>query len=408
MEALRPLASAGRHDLLMRTQVAIIGAGPSGLILSHLLEARGIESVVVESRSAAYVLSRIRAGVLEAGAVEALAQAGLAERLYREGMEHRGIYLQWPGERVHLDFAELCGATIWVYGQTELQKDLIAIREAAGQQILWEVADTRIEGCASGQPTVHVIDDSGAPVTIEADFIAGCDGFHGPSRQAIPESQRQAFERAYPFGWLGILAEVAPSTDELIYAWHPDGFAMHSMRSESISRLYIQVEPDEDIANWPDDRVWEALSTRMALDGWQLRTGPVLEKGITPMRSFVSAPMRYGRLLLAGDASHIVPPTGAKGLNLAIADVTRLADALADHYASASDALLDRYSDDALRRVWNSTHFSWWMTQMLHVPAAGEPHADFARQLQLVQLRDAAAGGALSVSLAQKYTGIGL
>lgn len=392
----------------MRTQVAIVGAGPSGLFLSHLLAAEGIDSIVVENRSADYVLSRIRAGVLEAGAVQALAEAGLADRLFREGMEHRGIYLQWPGERIHLDFSELCGSTIWVYGQTELQKDLIDIREAAGQQILWEVSQTRIENVTDGRPEVHLIDREGTPVVIEADLVAGCDGFHGVGRPTIPASARSTFERVYPYAWLGILAEVEPSTDELIYAWHPDGFAMHSMRSHSVSRLYIQVEPEADLADWPDDRVWEVLAERMAFEGWTLESGPVFEKSITPMRSFVSSPMRYGNLFLAGDASHIVPPTGAKGLNLAIADVTRLARAMAAHFNDSSDALLDRYSDEALARVWTSTHFSWWMTQMLHTPPADEPYADITRQLQLVQLRDAASGGPLSTWLAQKYAGIGL
>lgn len=392
----------------MRTQVAIIGAGPSGLLLSHLLAQRGIESVVVENRSKEYVLSRIRAGVLEDGAVHTLADAGLADRLYREGMEHQGIYLQWPGERAHVNFSDLCGATVWVYGQTEVQKDLIAAREADGQAILWEVSDTTVLDAASDRPSVRVVDSTGSEVKIEADFIAGCDGFHGVSRAAIPESLRTTYERVYPYAWLGILAEVAPSTDELIYAWHPDGFALHSMRSESISRLYIQVEPDADINDWPDDRVWEALATRMALPGWHLDTGPVFEKSITPMRSFVSTPMRYGRLFLAGDAAHIVPPTGAKGLNLAIADVARLADAFDGHYAHGSDAGLDTYSDAALSRVWNSTHFSWWMTTMLHTPPAGDPYGEFMRELQRVQMIDSASGGPLTVSLAQKYTGIGL
>jgi p-hydroxybenzoate 3-monooxygenase len=390
----------------VRTQVAIIGAGPSGLLLSHLLDQQGIDSVVVDNKSKEYVLARIRAGVLETGAVKTLADAGLADRLYREGMEHRGIYLQWPGERVHIDFSELCGGSVWVYGQTEVQKDLIAAREAAGQAVLWGVSETEIVGDDPAQ--VRVITSDGSEVVIEADYIAGCDGFHGVSRASIPESDRATFERTYPYAWLGILAEVAPSTDELIYAWHPDGFALHSMRSESISRLYIQVGLDADIREWPDDRIWEALATRMALTGWTLQTGSVLEKGITPMRSFVSTPMRHGNLFLAGDAAHIVPPTGAKGLNLAIADVTRLARALGAHYSHNNDSLLAAYSDEALARVWNSTHFSWWMTTMLHTPPDSDPDAAFIKELQRVQLMDAASGGPLSVTLAQKYTGIGL
>lgn len=392
----------------MRTQVAIVGAGPSGLLLSHLLGLAGIDSIVVDDCSKEHVMGRVRAGVLEDGAVRVLTEAGLGERLHLEGLEHRGIHLQWPGERVHLDFTRLCGASIWIYGQVEVQKDLIAAREAAGQPILWGVRDTRIEGIDTGRPSVHALDEDGRPVVIEADFVAGCDGSHGVNRATIPSAHRSEFERVYPYDWLGILAQVAPSTDELIYAWHPDGFAMHSMRSSEVSRLYIQVDPHDELADWPDDRVWEALATRMALPGWELKTGPVLEKSILPMRSLVSTPMRHGRLLLAGDAAHLVPPTGAKGLNLAIMDVERLATAIAAHYAEGTDALLDRYSDDALQRVWNSTHFSWWMTSMLHTPPATDPDRAFIEQLQQTQLKDAAAGGALSVWLAEHYTGIGL
>jgi p-hydroxybenzoate 3-monooxygenase len=387
----------------MRTQVGIIGAGPSGLLLSQLLAAEGIDSIIVEDRSQEYVEARIRAGVIEHDAVRTLTAAGVAERLHAEGMRHDGIYLNWPGERHHIDFPELCGQSVWVYGQTELTKDMFRIRAEAGQQIHFEASDVHIED-PLGSSRVTFTDKDGAAQVIECEVVAGCDGFHGVSRETIPESVRTVWQRVYPFAWLGILAEVAPSTDELIYAWHPEGFALHSMRSHSISRLYVQVAPDDDIANWPDDRVWEALSTRLAHDGWTLQSGPTLEKGITPMRSFVNAPMRYGNIFLAGDAAHIVPPTGAKGLNLAINDVTLLSRALSRKLNEGQDDLIDAYSDAALRRVWRATHFSWWMTSMLHVDHA-DPDADFMRQMQLSQLRYVTSSTAAATSLAENYTG---
>lgn len=387
----------------MRTQVGIIGAGPSGLLLSHLLAQQGIESVVLEDRSREYVEARIRAGVLEHGAVQTLTDAGVADRLHREAMRHDGIYLQWPGERHNINFPELCGQSVWVYGQTELTKDLFRIRTEQGQQIQFEVSDVRIDD-PLGSPRVSYVDSEGVPQVLECAIVAGCDGFHGVSRNTIPEHVRTVWQRVYPYSWLGILAEVAPSTDELIYAWHPDGFALHSMRSHTISRLYVQVEPDDVVDNWSDDRVWEALATRMALDGWALQTGPVLEKGITPMRSFVSAPMRYGSLFLAGDASHIVPPTGAKGLNLAINDVTLLSRALGRHFNDGRDDLLDAYSDAALARVWRSTHFSWWMTTMLHTDHS-DPDEAFMHQMQMSQLAYVTTSRAAATSLAENYTG---
>ena len=390
---------------VMRTQVAIVGSGPSGLLLSQILAKNGVESIVVENRSQEYVLARIRAGVIEHGAVDVLTEYGVADRLHREGMRHDGVYLQWPGERHRIDFVEACGQSVWVYGQTEITKDLIAIREADGQQFFWEVSDTAILDADTDHPRVTFVDADGSPQVIEADYVAGCDGFHGVSRQTIPESVRTVRERVYPYAWLGILAQVPPSTDELIYALHPDGFAMHSMRSESVSRLYLQVAPDDVIENWSDDRIWEGLSTRMALDGWTLQSGPTLEKSITPMRSFVSAPMRWGRLFLAGDASHIVPPTGAKGLNLAIADVNRLGTALVRAVDEGQVDLLDRYSDDALQRVWQSTHFSWWMTSMLHMPPASDPDRDFLLQMQLTQLRHVTSNPTAARGLAENYTG---
>ena len=389
----------------MRTQVAIVGAGPSGLFLSQILAQHGVESVIVENRSQDYVLARVRAGVIEHGAVDVLTEYGVADRLHREGMRHDGVYLQWGRERHRIDFVESCGHSVWVYGQTEITKDLIGARVADGQQIFWEVSDTAILDADTDHPRVTFLDSDGNRQSIEADYVAGCDGFHGVSRQTIPESVRTVRERVYPYAWLGILAEVAPSTDELIYALHPDGFAMHSMRSDHVSRLYLQVEPDDDIANWSDDRIWDGLSTRLAVDGWSLRSGPTLEKSITPMRSFVSAPMRWGRLFLAGDASHIVPPTGAKGLNLAISDVKRLGTALVAKLTGGSDDLLERYSDDALQRVWQSTHFSWWMTSMLHMPPASDPDRDFLLQMQLTQLRYVTSSPAAMTGLAENYTG---
>ena len=384
----------------MRTQVGIIGAGPAGLLLAHLLARRGVDSVVIEARSRAYCEARIRAGVLEAAAVDLLVQAGVGERLTREGLQHGGIYLQWPGERHHVDFTELCGSSVWVYGQTEVVKDLIRARVDHGGPLFFEVSDTAVRDIESDRPSVRFRDSGGAEVVVDCDVVAGCDGFHGISRPAVPVALQRVWERTYPYAWLGILADVAPSTDELIYAWHPRGFAMHSMRSPSVSRLYLQVSPDEDLTAWPDDRIWSELATRLSMDGWTLHDGPILDKSVTPMRSFVSTPMRHGRLLLAGDAAHIVPPTGAKGLNLALADVALLAPAVEEFLSGGGTALLDAYSDSAVRRVWRKTHFSWWMTSMLHA------HGDeFDRQLQLAQLRYTCLSPAAATSLAENYTG---
>ena len=393
----------------MRAQVVIVGAGPAGLLLSHLLGLAGVESVLVENRSAAYVLGRIRAGVLESSSVDLLTSVGLGERIAAEGDEHRGIYLQWTdhghGERHHLDFVDHVGRSVWIYGQTEVTKDLMAAREKAGRQAFYEVSDVALHDLGSDRPSVTFTDRTGVDQRIEADAVAGCDGFHGPSRGSIPHGVRRTWERVYPYAWLGVLADVPPSTDELIYAWHPDGFALHSMRSATVSRFYLQVRPDEDIAQWSDDRIWEALATRLGhgQDGWSLRDGPITEKSVLPMRSFVSTPMRHGRLFLAGDAAHIVPPTGAKGLNLAIADVALLARALTAWLVDGSPALVDSYSDAALRRVWRCTHFSWWMTSMLH--ATGDP---FDEQLQLSQLRWVTSSEAGAAGLAENYAGLPL
>ena len=390
-----------------RTRVVIVGAGPAGLLLSHLLDLEGIESVLVENRAPAYVLGRIRAGVLESSSVDLLTSVGLGERIAREGDEHRGIYLQWThegeGERHHVDFVDHVGRSVWIYGQTEVTKDLMAAREQAGRAAYYEVSDVALHDLESDRPSVTFTDADGVARRVEADAVAGCDGFHGPSRPTIPDGVRRTWERTYPYAWLGVLADVAPSTDELIYAWHPDGFALHSMRSATVSRLYLQVPPDEVVAQWSDDRIWTALATRLGhgQNGWSLLQGPITEKSVLPMRSFVATPMRHGRLFLAGDAAHIVPPTGAKGLNLAIADVTLLARALKAWLVDGSPSLVESYSDDALRRVWRCTHFSWWMTSMLHT--SGDP---FDAQLQLSQLRWVTGSEAGAAGLAENYAGL--
>ncbi len=387
----------------MRTQVGIVGAGPAGLLLSHLLALRGIDSVVVETRSRAYCEARQRAGILEDGAVRLLREAGLGERLDREGLEHGGIYLQFAGERHHIDFRELAGGrSVTVYAQTEVVKDLIARRLADGGALEFEVTDTAVSGLDTDRPVLSYTTADGTRQQVTCDAIAGCDGFHGICRDAIPASLLTVREREYPYAWLGILAEVPPSTDELIYAHHPDGFALHSMRTPQISRLYLQVAPDESITNWPDDRIWAGLQERFALPGWQLQEGPVLDKSITPMRSFVSSPMRHGRLFLAGDAAHIVPPTGAKGLNLAMADVAVLADTLEGLLLRGGTGAAAAYSDRCLSRVWRATHFSWWMTTMLHPTPGADP---MEMDLQLSQLRYVTASRAAAASLAENYVG---
>jgi len=390
----------------MRTRVAIVGAGPAGLLLSHLLDAEGIESVVVEARTRDYVEARIRAGILEQSTVDLLTEAGLGDRLAAEGDRHRGIYLQWPAERHHLDFVELTGRTVTVYGQTEVQRDLGRAREAAGQEIFYGVGDTAIHDPDSDRPAVSFTDAHGHARRLEAEVVVGCDGSFGPSRAAVPQADRQTWQRSYPYSWLGVLADVAPSTDELIYAWHPDGFALHSMRSAQVSRFYLQVPPDTDVSTWSDDRIWDALATRLGHDsaatgGWQLTPGPITERSVLPMRSFVQQPMRHGRLFLAGDSAHIVPPTGAKGLNLAVADVGLLAPALSAMLLKGDPTLADAYSDNAARRVWRCTHFSWWMTTMLHT--SPDP---FETQLQLSQLRWVAGSRAGATGLAENYAGL--
>jgi p-hydroxybenzoate 3-monooxygenase len=375
------------------------------MLLSHLLAAEGVESVIVEARSQDYVLARIRAGILEHSSVELLCSVGLGERIGRDGLEHRGIYLQSPGERHHIDFVDLVGRSVWVYGQTEVQKDLVSARTAAGQQILYGANDVSLHDVASDKPSVRFTDSDGSRQHLDADVVVGCDGSFGPSRDAIPDTVKRVWERVYPYSWLGVLAAVAPSTDELIYAWHPDGFAMHSMRSMQTSRLYLQVPNGTDVNQWSHQRIWAALAKRLGHTpgGWELTPGPITEASVLPMRSYVQAPMRYGRLFLAGDAAHIVPPTGAKGLNLAIADVALLAPALVALLRNNDPGPADDYSDVALRRVWRCTHFSWWMTSMLHVN--GDP---FDAQLQQAQLRWICTSRAAAAGLAENYAGLPL
>jgi p-hydroxybenzoate 3-monooxygenase len=389
--------------MTVRTQVGIVGAGPAGLLLSHLLALRGIDSIVVENRSRAYCEARQRAGLLEAGTTELLRAVGLGKRMDAEGLEHGGIYLQFAGERHHLDFKDLTGGrwvTIWA--QTEIVKDLIAARLAAGAQVEFEVSGTEVADLDQDRPLLRYTDAAGTRHEVRCDAIAGCDGFHGICRDSMPSGLVQVAERGYPYSWLGILATVPPSTDELIYSRHQDGFALHTMRTPQVSRLYLQVPSDDDLEHWPDDRIWAELRHRLEVPGWALKDGPIAEKAISPMRSFVASPMRYRRLFLAGDAAHIVPPTGAKGLNLAMADVTVLATALTSLLRDGDAGPADAYSDASLRRVWRATHFSWWMTSMLHV----DPGPDlFGPELQLSQLRYVTSSRAAATTLAENYTG---
>ena len=389
----------------MDTQVGIVGAGPAGLLLAHLLHLRGIESVVLEARSREYVEARVRAGVLEQTTVDLLDSAGVAERLHREGLVHQGLELRFDGRGHRIDFAELTGGrAITVYGQQEVVKDLIAARVEAGGELRFEVEDVSLHDLESDRPCIRYTHE-GADHALHCDVVAGCDGFHGISRPTVPDGVLRIYEREYPFAWLGILAEVAPSNEELIYCHHDRGFALHSMRSPTLTRLYLQCAPDADIEEWPDERIWEELQTRLATaDGdFVLEQGPLVEKGITPMRSFVAEPMRHGRLFLAGDAAHIVPPTGAKGLNLAAADVRVLSEALGAWYEGGDESGLDAYSDTCLRRVWRVQHFSWWMTSMLHRFGGDDP---FEPRLQRSQLHYVVSSRAAATTLAENYVGL--
>lgn len=390
----------------MRTQVGIVGAGPAGLLLSHLLHLQGIESIIVESRSREYCETRIRAGVLEYGTAALLDEAGVGARMRREGLEHHGIYLRFSGRDHHINFPELTGGKhIIVYAQHELVKDLVAARLAAGTPIYFEAENVAVEAIDSAQPHVQ-FRHGGKDQRIDCDFIGGCDGFHGICRPSIPAGALKIWENIYPFAWLGILAQTAPSSDELIYARHSCGFALLSMRSPEISRLYLQCRPDEDLNEWPDERIWNELKLRLARDdGWVLRDGAVLQKGITGMRSFVAEPMQFGRLFLLGDAAHIVPPTGAKGLNLAAADVRVLAHALDTFYKGKDSTLLAAYSATCLSRVWKVQRFSWWMTSMLHQsPQGGAP--EFFDNIHLAELEYVASSRAAATALAENYVGL--
>ncbi|WP_204060495.1 4-hydroxybenzoate 3-monooxygenase [Microbispora corallina] len=389
----------------MRTQVGIIGAGPAGLLLSHLLHLRGIESVVLERRSREYVERRVRAGVLEQGTVDTLADAGVGERLKREGLVHRGIELRYGGAGHRIAFERLVpGRAITVYGQQEVVKDLIAARLAAGGDVRFEVDDVAVHDLAGDRPYLTFTDAGGTARRLGCDVVAGCDGFHGVSRPSIPEGVLTEYHRDYPFAWLGILAKVRPSSEELIYARTERGFALHSMRSPEISRFYLQVAPDEQLSAWPDERIWAELRSRLeTVPGFALTTGDIVEKGITPMRGYVAEPMQYGRLFLAGDAAHIVPPTGAKGLNLAVADVRVLTEALVPFFADGSTGALDGYSEACLPRVWRAQHFSWWMTTLLHTFDSDDA---YARRLQTSHLDYVTSSEAGGTTLAENYVGL--
>ncbi len=387
-----------------KTQVGIIGAGPAGLMLSHLLARAGIDSVIVERRSREYIEKRIRAGVLEQGTVNLMRDTGLGARMDREGLVHRGISLRFEGEDHRIAFDELTGgSTITVYGQQEVVKDLIAARMAAGARLHFEVDDVSVHDIDSEKPRLRFT-RAGEQVELECDFIAGCDGFHGVSREAIPSGVLTRYEREYPFGWVGILASVAPSAEELIYASHERGFGLLSMRSPTLTRLYVQCDRTDTVEDWPDDRIWEELHLRLATDdGFTLTEGPVVEKAIAWMHSVVTEPMQYGRLFLAGDAAHIVPATGAKGLNLAVADVRVLAAAFDAWYRTGATGALASYSATCLRRIWRAQHFSYWMTTMLHRFPGDNA---FQRKLQLAQLRWVSTSREAAASLAENYTGI--
>jgi p-hydroxybenzoate 3-monooxygenase len=386
----------------MRTQVAIIGAGPAGLLLGQLLHKYGIHNIILERHTGEYVLSRIRAGVIEQVAVDLIDEAGVGARMHREGLVHDGTQICVDGVRRRIDFKELTGKTVMVYGQTEITKDLMDGRAAAGAPTVYAASDVALHDILADRPRVTYRAD-GQDHQIECDFIAGCDGFHGISRQSVPPDAIASYERVYPFGWLGLLSDTPPVSEELIYVRHSQGFALCSMRSPTRSRYYIQCSLDEDVEAWPDQRFWGELKLRLDAQARdRIVTGPSIEKSIAPLRSFVAEPMRVGRLLLAGDAAHIVPPTGAKGLNLAASDVRYLSHALAEHYREKSAAGLDHYSDRALARVWKAERFSWWMTTLLHT----FPDSAFDQKMQLAELDYLFASRAASIAFAENYVGL--
>ena len=389
----------------MRAQVGIVGAGPAGLMLSHLLHRAGISSVIVEARSRAYCEARIRAGLIEQWAADMLVETGVGARMRRESMVHDGIHMAFGGALHHIDFHKLVGKRVTIYGQQEVVRDLIARRLADGGQILFECSDVSIAGFDGQAPQIrfrHAGKGQKLDQVIDCDFIGGCDGFHGVCRPSIPAKSISIYEREYPFGWLGILAEAAPVADELIYAYHPRGFALFSMRSPTLVRYYLQCAPDEDLARWPDNRIWDELETRLG-GTKKLARGPLVEKIVAQMRSFVAEPMRHGRLFLAGDSAHIVPPTGAKGMNLAFADVRVLSRAIAAFYRNGATALLDSYSETCLRRVWKAQRFSWWMTRLMHLFPEETP---FDRRRQVAELDYVTSSEAAAKSLAENYVGL--
>jgi p-hydroxybenzoate 3-monooxygenase len=387
----------------MRTQVGIVGAGPAGLMLARLLRLNGIDSVVIENRSRDYIETRVRAGLIEHWAADLIDEVGAGERMQREKLLHWGINIDIDGDLHAIDFKALVGKRVTIYGQQEVVKDLVALRLADGGPLLFEVDDVGVHDIAGTRPKIRFT-HAGKAQEIDCDFIGGCDGFHGICRPSIPDGVLKTFERGYPFGWLGILSESPPPDDELIYAYSDRGFALYSMRSPTLSRLYVQCDPDGDIASWPDARVWDELHQRLA-GARPLKQGAVLQKGITPMRSFVAEPMQYGRLFLAGDSAHIVPPTGAKGMNLALADVVYLSRALAAYYKNGRDDLLQRYSATCQRRVWKAQRFSWWMTQMLH---RFPDEQAFDHRRQLADLDYLVHSEAARRSLAEQYVGLPL
>jgi p-hydroxybenzoate 3-monooxygenase len=388
----------------VRTQIGIVGAGPAGLVLAHLLHLQGIESVVIESRSRKYIEERVRAGLLEQGTVNLLIETGVGERLQRECLTHRGIALRFNRQSHRIDFNALTGGkTVAIYAQQEVIKDLVAARLVAGLPIIFEADDVSVHGFDSANPSIRyrTVD---ATEELHCDYIAGCDGFHGICRPSIPAGVLTEYERLYPFGWLGILAQAPPSSDELVYCYHERGFALLTMRTREVSRLYLQVPHDEDIDNWSDDRIWSELRLRTAADGdWKLNEGAIFQKNIAGMRSYVVEPMQYGKLYLAGDAAHIVPPTGAKGLNLAVADVRIMAQGFAEFYKTGKSHLLEHYSEICLRRVWKAQRFSWWMTSMLHRFDTNNP---FDERRQIAELDYVTSSRAAMTSLAENYVGL--
>jgi p-hydroxybenzoate 3-monooxygenase len=388
----------------LSTQVGIVGAGPAGLLLGQLLHVNGIDSVIVENRSREYVIDRVRAGVLEQGTVDLLVAAGVGARVQSAGLRHEGLYISFQGQRHRIDLAELTGGkVITVYGQNEVVRDLIEARQDTQRPLYFDAEHVAVDDLQSPHPVIRFRHD-GLDHEVRCDFIAGCDGFHGICRPSIPDGVLTVYERAYPFGWLGILAEAAPSSNELVYTLHERGFALFSMRSPTITRLYLQVPPEEPIDRWSDEAIWDEMLRRMTTrDGWQPNVGPIVQKSVTPMRSFVAAPMRYGRLFLAGDAAHIVPPTGAKGLNLAASDVLVLGRALKAFYEHGTPDRLDEYSDICLRRVWKAQRFSWWMTSTLH---RSPDETAFDHQRQIADLDYLTSSCAAMTSLAEQYVGL--